>query len=324
MDALPLQEESGLPFASEVAGAMHACGHDTHVAMLLGAARMLAKRRSEMEGRVTLMFQPGEEGYHGARLMLQEGLLRDVNVATAAAFALHTSTRFPSGTLNLRDGQILAAPDSFTISVRGRGGHASSPHATVDPIPVAAEVVMALQAMVTRRFNVFDPVVVTVGHIEAGTTHNITPESAFIEGTIRTLSPGARDMAESLLRRVVDGVCAAHGAQAEVTVERGYPATVNDPDIAHVVRETAAQLIGADRVLTMEAPLMGGEDFSYVLQQVPGAYAFLGARPDGEDPSTSPVNHSNRVVFDEAPMAVGVALYVAVALRLLLRPSAAV
>src|SRR5918912_4144251 len=193
MDALPVQEDTGLPFASEVPGVMHACGHDTHVAMLLGAARLLAERRDELAGSVVFMVQPGEEGFHGARFMLDEGLLSAVPEApVGGAFALHISSTFASGTVNVRPGPMMAAADQWRITVRGRGGHASQPHAAADPIPVAAEIVLALQSMVTRRVDVFDPAVVTVGHIEAGTKDNIIPDTAFLEGTIRTLSPETR------------------------------------------------------------------------------------------------------------------------------------
>src|SRR4051794_32301808 len=190
MDALPVQEDTGLPFASEVPGAMHACGHDTHVAMLLGAARLLAERRDEIAGQVVFMVQPGEEGFHGARFMLDEGLLDVVPEApVSGAFALHITSTFASGTINVRPGPMMAAADQWRMVVHGRGGHASEPHAAADPIPVAAEIVLALQSMVTRRVDVFDPAVVTVAHIEAGAAHKGIPPTALLEGAIRTLSP---------------------------------------------------------------------------------------------------------------------------------------
>src|SRR3954464_7532599 len=186
MDALPVHEDSGLPFASEVPGVMHACGHDTHVAMLMGAARLLAERRDELAGSVVFMLQQGEEGFHGARYMLEEGLLGVVPEApVSGAFALHISSTFASGTVNVRPGPVVAAADQWRMVVRGRGGHASEPHAAADPIPVAAEIVLALQSMVTRRVDVFDPAVVTVAHIEAGSTNNVVPDTALLEGTIR-------------------------------------------------------------------------------------------------------------------------------------------
>jgi amidohydrolase len=319
MDALPLREDTGLDFASEVDGAMHACGHDTHVAMLLGAARILHERRADLPGHVILMFQPGEEGLGGAKTMIEEGLL-DAAVADGGerptgALAVHISTSYPTGEIDLRPGPEMAATDVIRITVRGRGGHASEPHNALDPVTVAAEIVLALQAMVTRRIDVFDPAVVTIAQITAGTTNNIIPDSVFLFGTIRTVSEATRAEVRAGVRRVAEGIAAAHDATAEVDLEPGYPVTINDPAFTAFVMDTARSLIGDERVKEMRAPIMGAEDFSYVLQQVPGAMAFLGGRPDGVDPDTGPHNHSNLVVFDEEAMATGVALYAAVAIR---------
>ena len=315
MDALPVQEDSGLPFASEVPGVMHACGHDTHVAMLVGAARLLAERRDEIAGQVVLMLQPGEEGLHGARFMLEEGLLDAVPEApVAGAFAMHVISTFASGSVHVRPGSTMAAADHWSVTVRGRGGHASMPHAAADPIPVAAEIVLALQSMVTRRVDVFDPAVVTVGHLQAGTRDNVIPETAFMEGTIRTVSAQRRADVVAAVERVAVNVAAAHGLTAEFVHEQGYPVTVNDGGVAARVTEVATGLLGAPAVQQMHAPLMGAEDWSYVLERVPGAMAFLGACPQGSDPETAAPNHSNLVVFDEEPLPAGVALYAAMAL----------
>ena len=246
MDGLPVQEDTGLPFASEEPGAMHACGHDTHVAMLLGAARLLAERRDLLAGQVVFMVQPGEEGFHGARYMLEEGLLDVVPEApVSGAFALHISSTLESGSVNVRPGPMMAAADQWRITVHGRGGHASEPHAAADPIPVAAEIVLALQSMVTRTVDVFDPAVVTVAHIEAGSTNNVIPDSALLEGTIRTLSADRRAEVVAAVQRVATHVGAAHGLAVEFEHEEGYPVTVNDAGAAARVLEAATELLGA-------------------------------------------------------------------------------
>ena len=318
MDALPVHEDTGLPFASEVPGAMHACGHDTHVAMLLGAARLLAERRDLLAGQVVFMVQPGEEGFHGARYMLEEGLLDVVpGVPVSGAFALHISSSFPSGSINVRPGPMMAAADQWRMTVRGRGGHASMPHTAADPVPVAAEIVLALQSMVTRRVDVFDPAVVTVAHIAAGSTNNVIPDLALLEGTIRTLSAERRRDVVAAVQRVATHVAAAHEMTLDFEHVAGYPVTVNDAAVAAQVLETAAALLGEAATSLMPAPLMGAEDFSYVLQRVPGVMAFLGASPPGLDPATAPANHSNLVVFDEEPLPAGVALYAQMALQAL-------
>jgi amidohydrolase len=318
MDALPVHEDTGLPFASEVPGAMHACGHDTHVAMLLGAARLLAERRDELAGQIVFMVQPGEEGFHGARYMLEEGLLDIVPEApVSGAFALHISATLASGSVNVRPGPMMAAADQWRMTVLGRGGHASQPHAAADPIPVAAEIVLALQTLVTRRVDVFDPAVVTVAHIRAGSTNNVIPDSAFLEGTIRTLSAERRADLVASVRRVATHIGAAHGIPVEFEHEEGYPVTVNDVHAAATVLETAAELLGDRASCLLPSPLMGAEDFSYVLQRVPGAMAFLGACPPGLEPETAPGNHSNLVVFDEEPLPAGVALYAQMAMQAL-------
>jgi hippurate hydrolase len=289
--------------------------------MLLGAARLLVERRSSLPGRVLLMFQPGEEGRHGARHMLEEGLL-DVPSGkgfgpVTAAFAQHITARFNTGTINLRGGAQYAASDSFTITIQGAGGHASSPHLALDPIPIAAEIVLALQTIRSRRINTFDPMVLTIASIQAGTTTNVIPESALLRGTLRTTSADVRAEVRELIERTATGIAAAHGATAEFAMPGGYPPTINDESVAAQVFDVARALFGEERVVEMPNPSMGGEDFSYVLQEVPGAIAFLGATPAGLDPMQVPQTHSNKVNLDESALPTGIALYAAMAERLL-------
>jgi amidohydrolase len=317
MDALPMPEDTGLDYASTVDGAMHACGHDAHVAMLAGAAHLLAAHRGDLRGRVVFMFQPGEEGHHGARHMLDEGLLAvaaEGGEPVSMAFAIHQTPVIPSGMIATRGRALLASADELHVTVTGRGGHASMPHHAVDPIPIACEIVMAIQAMITRRVDVFDPAVVTVSKIRAGTTSNVIPESAQLLGTIRTTSERTRTAVIDDLRRLADGIAAAHGAEATVDIGFGYPVTVNDDDAAAFALDTARLLLGEGAAVEMPSPVMGAEDWSYVLQQVPGAMAFLGTAPKGVSGPVAP-NHSNRMVIDEDAMAAGIATYAGVALR---------
>jgi amidohydrolase len=317
MDALPMPEDTGLDFASEVNGAMHACGHDAHTAMLAGAARLLAARRGDIAGRVRFFFQPGEEGQSGARIALDEGVLdaADGGEAVSWAFAVHQSPSIPSGMVATKGGPIMASADEMFVTVRGRGGHASMPHHGNDPIPVACEIVQALQTWVTRRVDAFTPAVVTVARIRAGTTTNVIPETARLDGTIRTVDRRVREEAHAAVRRIAEHVAAAHDMAAEVEIADGYPVTVNDPGAADDVLDTARWLVGDDLALAMPTPVMGAEDFSYVTEKVPGAMAFLGSRPAGMRPADVAPNHSNRMVMDEGAMTTGVALYAAAALR---------
>jgi amidohydrolase len=312
MDALPMPEDTGLDFASEVDGAMHACGHDAHTAMLVAAARLLAERRHQLHGRVVLAFQPGEEGHHGARFMIEEGLLEG-DTRPDTAFAIHITPTIPNGMVATRPGPFMASADVVRITITGRGGHASMPHQALDPIPVACEVVQAIQTMVTRQVDAFDPAVLTIATIEAGTTNNVIPESAHLTGTLRAVSAPTRQLVLDSLRRLAEGIAAAHGAEAAVDIEEGYPVTVNDAGMAATSATVATMVVGEAAVVEMPAPVMGAEDFSYLLEQVPGAMVFLGAMPDGPRPPAP--NHSNRMVLEESAMAPGIALYSAMALH---------
>ncbi len=316
MDALPVSEHTGLPFASVVPEAMHACGHDLHTAMLVGAARLLSARREDLPGDVIFMFQPGEEMGGGAKFMIEEGVLDAAGERPVAAFALHVASGLlPFGLVASRSGTALAAADTLHVTVHGRGGHGSQPHRAADPIVVACEIVTALQTMVTRRFDVFDPVVLTVGTFHAGAADNVIPDDATFGATFRTFSAAARDLARDASRQLVQQIAAAHGLTASAEIGDGYPVTVNDDAEFTFARQTAGELFGEQRFITAPNPLTGSEDFSFVLEQVPGAFLMVGACPPGTDPNTAAFNHSAEAVFDDAILADGTALYAELALR---------
>lgn len=317
MDGLPLTENTGLDFSSDTGTTMHACGHDLHVAMLVGAARLLSARQSDIAGSVVFMFQPGEEGYHGARYMLDEGLLESSGEEPALAVAIHVTPIIESGTLAVRSGPMMASADKFVIEVTGAGGHASRPDGARDPVVAGAEIITALQAAVTRSVSVFDPAVCSVTVVEAGTAHNIIPDQVTLSGTIRALSATTRSHMHELVARVADGVAAAHGVTASTVIEDGYPMTMNEPNATAALMLAARGLVGTQRVLTLPEPSMGAEDFSYVLENVPGAMFFLGACPPDLTPDTTPHTHSSKVRFDENAMVTGAAFYATAALNLL-------
>lgn len=326
MDALPMHERTGLDFASTIPGRMHACGHDTHTAMLAGAVELLADRREEWAGDILFMFQPGEEGFHGARFMLDEGLLGGVQDGQStygplpdAAFALHIMPNAPHGVIAGRTGPLMAAADKFDITVTGQGGHASMPHETRDPVPAAAAIVGAVQAMVTRRFDAADAVVVTVTQIEAGTAHNIIPDHARLAGTIRSLSPAHRKKLHALIAETAEGIAAAHGVSAEVAITPGFPVTICDERAVSIGREVARAAIGEGAWRDLPTPIMGAEDFAYVLEQVPGAMFFLGVAPEGDDWSRCCGIHSPRMMVDESALPHGTATLAGCALRFLER-----
>ncbi len=316
MDALPITERTGLPYASAVTGVMHACGHDLHTAMLVGAARLLSARQAELPGNVIFMFQPGEEGQGGAALMISEGLLDAAGGRPVAAYALHAaSAQFPRGMFSTRPGPMMAAADILDVTVRGHGGHASQPHLAQDPIPAACEMVTALQTLVTRRFDVFDPVVITVGSFHAGTADNIVPDEAHFLATVRSFSAQARDRVRTASLRLITDLAAAHGLLAEADYLDGYPVTVNDAAETAFAGQAIADLFGEDRLITLANPLPGAEDFSFVLDEVPGAFLMLGAAPEGSDPATVPFNHAADAVFDDAVLPDGAAILAELAVR---------
>lgn len=305
MDALPMPEETGLPFASTIPGRMHACGHDAHVAMLAGAAELLCARRAALAGEVLLMFQPGEEGYHGARFMLEDGLLAPL---PDAAFALHIMPNAPHGLVAGRQGPLMAAADQLDIVIEGRGGHASMPHQTLDPVPVACEIVLALQAMVTRRFDAADAVVVTITRMDAGTAHNVIADRVSLRGTMRTLSPGHRERLHESVEQLAMGIAAAHGLGATVTVTPGFPVTICDGRAVDFGESVSRELFGPAGFHRLPTPIMGAEDFAYVLEKVPGAMFFLGVAPEGADWGACCGIHSTRMMIDESVMPRGSAL----------------
>lgn len=315
MDALPVTEEVEVDYRS-TNGAMHACGHDLHVAALVGAARILAERRDELAGDVVLMFQPGEEGPGGAAVMIEEGLLEASGTPVSAAYTLHVfSAEHSLGTWFGRPGPQMAAADEMTVRVIGQGGHGSQPHRASDPIPAACEMVLALQTRVTRGFDVFDPVVVTVGRFAAGTKDNIIPDDAVFEGTVRTLSTAARTQAIADIERACRGIAHAHGLEVEITWASGaYPVTVNDEAEFDLARDTVVDLFGADRWVDMANPELGSEDMAVVFEHVPGAYLNLSACATG-DPELADDNHSPRAAFDDSVLPDAAAYLAEVALR---------
>ena len=316
MDALPITERTGLPYASSVTGVMHACGHDLHTAMLVGAARILSARQAELPGNVIFMFQPGEEGLGGAAHMITEGVLDAAGARPVAAYALHAaSAQFPRGMFATRPGSMMAAADILDVTVRGHGGHASQPHLAQDPIPAACEMVTALQTLVTRRFDVFDPVVITVGSFHAGTADNIIPDEAHFLATVRSFSGLARDRVRAASLRLIADRAAAHGLRAEAEYLDGYPVTVNDAAETAFAAQAVAAMFGEGRLITQANPLPGAEDFSFVLDEVPGVFLMLGTGPEGSDPGTAPFNHAADAVFDDAFLPDGAALLAELALR---------
>lgn len=313
MDALPMDEKTGLDFASTIPGRMHACGHDTHTAMLVGAARVLAAQQEELAGTVDFMFQPGEEGHHGARFMIDDGL---IDPLPDAAFALHIMPNAEYGVLAGRAGPLMAAADQFTITVKGQGGHASMPHDCADPIPAAAAIVSAIQAMVTRRFKASSAVVVTVARIESGTTFNVIPDEAFLQGTIRTLSHEHREKVHKLLTETAQLTAQSHGVEAECAIERGFPVTLCDERAVRLGQKVACDIAGGpDGWHDLPAAIMGAEDFSYILEKVPGAMFFLGVAPEGDNWSQCCAIHSPRMHVDETALPRGVAMLAGCALE---------
>lgn len=301
MDALPVIEATGLDYASNN-GAMHACGHDLHTAGLIGAAMLLSAHRAELAGSVVFMFQPGEEGPGGAGPMIAEGVLEAAGTRVVAAFGVHVMPG-PAGQFSTRGGTLMAGSNVLEVTFRGEGGHGSQPHTALDPVPPLVEFCQALQVMVTRRFSVFDPVVVAITQLRAGEAVNVIPDHASMGASVRTLSQATTEAFPHAARDLATSIAAAHGCLAEFSWNSHYPPTVNDAGQAEFVVSTLREAFGSERAVEVAEPLMGSEDFSLVLEQIPGAFYFLAASPPGVDPDTAAMNHSPKVLFDDAVLA---------------------
>lgn len=304
MDGLPVQEDTGLAYAS-VNGNMHACGHDLHTSGLIGAARLLSAHRDELPGTVIFMFQPGEESHAGARYMLEDGLLDVAGKRPIGAYGLHVmASGAPYGTFVTRPGTFMGSSNILRITVTGRGGHGSAPYQSLDPVTVITEIVQAIQTYVTRRVSVFDPVVISVTQLSAGQAVNVIPSTASLGATVRTLSTASLTQLDADLPALADGIAAAHGCTAQTQLEHLYPVTVNDPARTAWTVAQLGDVFGAERVVISPDPFMGSEDFSYVLNEIPGTYLFVGAGPaDADAALVAPGNHSAHAQFDDRILA---------------------
>jgi amidohydrolase len=306
MDALPIQEENIVDYRSQIDGLMHACGHDGHTAIALGSACWLWQHRDSFRGTVKIIFQPAEEGPGGAKPMIEQGVLENPHVD--AIIGLHLWNNLPIGTVGVRSGALMAAVESFSCTILGKGGHGAMPHQTVDSVLVAAQVVNALQTIVARNVDPIDAAVVTVGELHAGTKRNVIADKAKLNGTVRYFNPALGNLIPQRLEQVIAGVCQSHGASYELDYQRLYPPVINDDAIAALVRSVTETVVETPAGVVPECRTMGGEDMSFFLQEVPGCYFFVGAA--NQDKNLAYPHHHPRFDFDETALGTGVEIFV--------------
>lgn len=316
MDALAVIEDTGLDFSS-TNGFMHACGHDLHMAIGVGAAKILASRKAEIAGDVIILFQPGEEGHHGADVMIEEGALLVSGNKPVRAFGVHVFSSYPLGMMGSRSGALMAAAGDLQVTVTGSGGHGSMPWLSKDPVSVLVEIMSSLQTMITKRFNAFDPVILNIGWIRAGdtATTNVIPETASFGATVRTFSEEHSKKLQEYTSELVHGIAKSYGLSASVEFGRATKVLMNDVEAIKEVEQVTEKLFGNGRYINLPTPIAGGEDFASILQEIPGAFVFIGACPPDVDPSTAATNHSNKAIFDDRVIADGAALLAALALQ---------
>ena len=314
MDALAVIEDTGVPYAS-TNGFMHACGHDLHMAMGVGAAKILASRKSELKGEVIIFFQPGEEGHHGADVMIEEQALMVSGSKPIRAYGLHVFSSYPLGMMGSRRGPLMASAGDLLVTVTGSGGHGSMPWLSKDPISVLNEIMSSLQTMVTKRFSAFDPVIVNIGWVRAGdtATTNVIPETASFGATVRVFSEENSIKLKQYTQELVDSIATGFGLSATVEFTRATKVLMNDPEAISSVEKVTSELFGASRYINLPTPIAGGEDFASIVSEVPGAFVFMGACPPGTDHTTAATNHSNKAVFDDSVLGDGAALLASLA-----------
>ena len=309
MDALAVVEDTGLEYAS-TNGFMHACGHDLHMAMGVGACKILASRKSELKGEVIVFFQPGEEGHHGADVMIEEQALMVSGTKPIRAYGLHVFSSYPLGMMGSRSGPLMASAGDLLVTVTGSGGHGSMPWLSKDPISVLNEIMSALQTMVTKRFSAFDPVIVNIGWVRAGdtATTNVIPETASFGATVRVFSEENATKLKQYTQELVESIASGFGLTATVEFTRATKVLVNDAAAIASVEKVTSEVFGPGRYINLPTPIAGGEDFASIVREVPGAFVFMGACPPGVDHTTAATNHSNKAVFDDSVLGDGAAL----------------